>query len=121
MDNLDIIQIPIKVKSRNQIDKLHWAEKSKLKKEYALLIRNQIKLKKLNKADFKKKYKLCIYSYRTRLIDPDNLVGGCKQLIDALCDEGFIFDDSHKCVELEVDQYKMKKENFTIITRKCLL
>jgi len=120
MENMDIIQIQTAIKSRNLIDKLHWAEKRNLKNDYIFLIRNQMHIKKLKKASYNSRYKLGIYSYRKRLLDPDNLVGGCKQLIDALCDEGFIYDDNPKCVVLDIDQYKLT-QNFTIITRKCIL
>ena len=42
--------MPIKIKSRNEIDKYHWAKKSRLKKEYCLLVRNQMRLNKIKKA-----------------------------------------------------------------------
>ena len=100
---LDVI-----IKSRNILDKMHWAAKRKLKQEYALLIRNQMRTKKhynelITKPTF---FTLEIVSYRKRLLDYDNLVGGCKQLIDAMVDEQFIWDDSPKYLDLRVKQVK---------------
>jgi hypothetical protein len=83
---------------------------------YALLIRNQMKLNKIPDADAKK-YRLVIISIRKRLLDPDNLIGGCKHLIDALIEENFIFDDSPEYITLKVEQVT-GKEDRTIISRK---
>ena len=114
-NNVYRIALPIKIKSRNKLDRQHWAEKRRNKKTYALLIRNQMRLRKVPKAK-EEKHTLIITSYRKRKLDPDNLVGGCKQLIDALVDEDFIFDDSAKYIDLQVEQHKAP-ENLTIITR----
>ena len=98
--------LPITIKSRNILDRLHWSKKSMLKKEYALLIRNQMKLKKHYSSPIKepKFFTLEIVSWRKRLLDYDNLVGGCKQLIDAMIDEQFIWDDSPQYLDLRVKQ-----------------
>ena len=98
--------LPITIKSRNILDRLHWSKKSMLKKEYALLIRNQMKLKKHYSDPVKepKFFTLEIVSYRKRYLDFDNLVGGCKQLLDAMIDEQFIWDDSPKYLDLRVKQ-----------------
>ena len=67
----------------------------------------------------KEKYIIMIISYRKRLLDKDNLYGGsCKQLIDAMVDEGLIHDDSPSYVDLKVEQFKAK-EDHTMVIRKC--
>jgi len=100
--------LPITIKSRNVLDRLHWAKKRRLKQEYALLIRNQMRTKphygKLITEPTK--FTLEIVSYRKRYLDFDNLVGGCKQLIDAMIEEQFIWDDSPKYLDLKVKQVK---------------
>ena len=63
------------------------------------------------------KYKICILSYRKKKLDYDNLVGGCKGLIDALIDEEFIFDDSPDYIDLHVEQH-ITNRYLTIITRR---
>ena len=103
---LDII-----IKSRNILDRMHWAEKRKLKQEYALLVRNQMRTKPhyhklIKETTF---FTLEIVSYRKRYLDFDNLVGGCKQLIDAMIEEQFIWDDSPKWIDLRVKQVLNKE------------
>ena len=112
----DIIELPLKIKSRNILDREHWAIKRKSKKEFGLFIRNQMRLRKIKKAECKK-YKINILSYRKKKLDYDNLVGGCKQLIDALIDEEFIFDDSPDYIDLHVEQH-ITNRYLTIITRR---
>ena len=64
------------------------------------------------------KFDLIIHSFRKKLLDFDNLVGGCKHLIDALIDERFIFDDSPKYLTLTVEQFVGGKEYSTAIYRR---
>ena len=45
----------------------------------------------------------------TRLLDADNLAGGCKPLIDQLRYAGLIPDDSPEQVEITFTQTKVKK------------
>ena len=114
--------LPITIKSRNVLDRLHWAKKSMLKKEYALLIRNQMRLNDIEQVKNPKKLNLSIVSVRKRLLDYDNLVGGCKQLIDALIEENYIYDDSPKWLEMNIQQVLNKdceesQRNKTLIRR----
>jgi Holliday junction resolvase RusA-like endonuclease len=115
--SIDLITLPVKIKSLNEMYKAHWAVKKRLKQEYALLIRNQMNINKIRKISEPEKVSLYILSFRKRKIDYDNLVGGCKHLIDALCDEGFLYDDSPKfIIKLIVEQMKSKTE-YTLIKR----
>ena len=110
-----VITLPIRIQSRNVLDRQHWAVKRKDKKMYSLLVRNQMRLHKIPLAD-PKKYKISIISMRKRQLDYDNLVGGCKYLIDALIDEQFIFDDSPKYLDLKISQV-VSDEYSVIISR----
>ena len=98
--------IDVIIKSRNVLDKMHWAAKRLIRKEYALLIRNQMRLNPIyGEAEEGRKYTLEIVSYRKRLLDYDNLVGGSiKQLLDAMTSENFIWDDAPKYIDLRVKQ-----------------
>ena len=117
----DEIKIPFGVKSRNHIDKLHWSQKSELRSTYQLLIRNQMMLNKLDSAWAGESFDLEIIAYVKRKYDYDNLVGGCKQLIDALCNEGFVWDDDPKHIgKMTITQEKINGKNaqaYTIIRR----
>ena len=113
----DILELQKKIQSNNILLRKHWAAKARDKKEWALLVRSQMRLKKIRKAKDKEKFTIMIISYRKRLIDIDNLWGGCKQLIDALTEEELIYDDSAKYVDLKIEQYKSKQDH-TMIIRK---
>ena len=115
----DIITLPNKIESRNILDRKHWAVKRRSKKIWALLVRNQMKLKKIRESEVGEKFKLTIISYRKKLLDYDNLVGGVKQLLDACSDEKLIWDDAPKYLDLKVEQYKSKKYETIIIREKA--
>tara|TARA_R110000824_G_scaffold176451_2_gene355433 strand:+ start:6351 stop:6707 length:357 start_codon:yes stop_codon:yes gene_type:complete len=117
--NPDVLVLNNKIESRNVLDRQHWAVKRKSKGIWALFVRNQMKLCKVEKSKEGERFKLTIISYRKRLLDKDNLYGGIKGLLDACIDEELIYDDSPKYLDLEVDQYTCKKEE-TIIIRKPL-
>ena len=115
----DTIILDVRSKSRNQIDKLHWAVKRELKKKYQLLVRNKMRLGKISPARGNEEYELWINSHRMRKLDLDNLVGGLKQLIDPLVSEKFLFDDDTKYVpKMRMTQTKASKGHERIeITR----
>ena len=68
-------------------------------------------LQSIKKADTGQKFRLGIISYRKRLLDKDNLYGAHKVLIDALCDEGFIWDDDPGRLVLTVTQRVANKSS----------
>ena len=116
--NDDILTIPMKVESRNVLDRKHWAVKRDSKKIWGLFVRNQMRLKKIREAEVGEKFTLTIISYRKKLLDYDNLVGGCKQLLDACSEEKLIWDDAPKYLDLKVEQYIAKKYQTIIIREK---
>ncbi len=106
--------IPIKIKSRNQTDRLHWAVKSKIKKEYCLLIRNMMRLHKIKKLENNEKCIVAIISHRKRLLDYDNL--DVKLLLDAMTQEKLIVDDAAKYIGKPIiEQHKTKDERTEIV------
>ena len=117
---MERIVIPDKIHSLNVLNNYHWGKKLRLKKQYQLLIRNQMRLWDRKKCEIHDVFDLKIISYRSRLLDQDNLIGGSKLLIDALCDEGFIWDDCPKYLRTaEYHQTKRKgMENKTLIERR---
>jgi len=116
----ELIEIPAKIYSRNQMDKFHWSKKRKIRQDYQILVRNQMTLNKISKVELGAVCTLAIVCCRKRLLDYDNLVGGCKQLIDALTHEGFIFDDAPKYLENpKIEQIKAPTE-YIYISREIL-
>ena len=114
----DILTIPHKVESRNQLYRKHWAVKIQCKKIWALFVRNQMRLKKVRESEVGEKFKLTIISYRKKKLDLDNLYGGVKQLLDACSDEKLIWDDAPKYLDLKVEQQISTKYETIIIREK---
>lgn len=56
------------------------------------------------KVEWKERRYAAITSFRKQLLDPDNLVGGAKLLVDALVDQRLLFDDSKKYTEIIYSQ-----------------
>jgi len=52
-----------------------------------------------------------------RLLDPDNLAGSCKALVDQLRYAGLIPDDSEKACQIEYNQLQVKKSQITTYVR----
>ena len=50
-----------------------------------------------------------------RRIDYDNLWGGVKQLIDAMSNEGFIFDDCFTYLDTALEQIKSKEFKIIVV------
>ena len=117
-NGFETITIDHKVFSRNAIDKMHWAEKGRLKGQYRILIRNQMRLNKIKATEDKCVIK--IECYVKRLMDTDNMWGGLKQFIDALCTENFIFDDSTTWLNIkEIRQIKAKESKIVVERMVC--
>tara|TARA_Y100000310_G_scaffold335658_1_gene418222 strand:+ start:662 stop:1225 length:564 start_codon:yes stop_codon:yes gene_type:complete len=119
---IEKITIPMIVESRNKIDEMHWTDKQTLKKTYRVFIRSQMSRNKILEADIAAKYSLEIITYRQyKIRDYDNLVGGAKQLLDALALELFIWDDASEYIEdVKIRQEKVssKEEQYTSIVRE---
>lgn len=99
--------LPVPTPSANRIWGTHWSKKAKWRKTWAWHVRAE----RLRLGLFPKPKEVgadqttervgkdqaravTIERYGPRLLDHDNLVAGCKQLIDALVAEGFLVDDS---------------------------
>ena len=117
-DNWETLHVDHRVFSRNKIDKMHWAEKGRLKGQYRILIRNQMRLNKIKETE--SKCKIIINCYVTRLIDVDNMWGGLKQFIDALCTENFIWDDAPAWLEIKQIKQIKSKEAKIVVSRLIL-
>lgn len=121
------IKIPMTVHSRNKIDQMHWSEKRKLRQDYQIFVRQQMSHFRYAKAEPEEMFSIDITACRIREIkDHDNLVGGCKQLIDALSNELFIWDDESKYIGMpNIRQHKLTGVNkeegdFILVSRSTL-
>ena len=113
----DTIEIDHRVFSRNMIDRMHSSKKQRLKGQYRILIRSQMRLHKIKPTE--EKCELRINCYVKRLMDYDNVVGGLKQFIDAMCTENFIHDDSPKWLDI-IDIKQIKAPDFKIVVERVV-
>ncbi len=105
---MQIIEIPIKTTSLNKIQGRHWSRAHRLKTLWDTWIG-------IKKRGARGPYKnVRITCHRKQLLDPDNFIGGCKQLVDALKWHDLIKDDSEKHVSIDYEQAVSKKDK-TII------
>ena len=99
------VEIPMKVESLNVLLRLHWASRRRLKNQWAIMLKSRLH-------EAKRAYKFVqIHAFRNRLLDYDNLVGGCKEaIVDNLKDLGFIEDDSPDKVNVIYNQSKVRRD-----------
>lgn len=118
----EIIKLPFVPPSPNQTLREHWSVRSKRRNQYQLIVRSEMNKWKFDKAEPKQPFNLEIETIRKRRLDIDNLYGSMKSLIDALCNELFIWDDDTvHLTKLKVTQQTCKetgeKEEYTLIRR----
>lgn len=87
------LDLPMAVPSLNAMNKMHWAKRNRLRGEWQWLVKAAV-LNDRIKVHIIPRAKLTIERYGPKKLDNDNFVGGAKQLIDSLVNEGFLVDDS---------------------------
>jgi len=102
------ITLPIVTNSPNKMLRMHWTERYKIQKDYGYLLKAAIEDKHRIKYMYEYR-KVEIFSYRKQLLDPDNLVGSVKLLLDAIEEAGLIWEDSPEYLSLSVFQEIDKK------------
>ena len=104
------ITIPIVTLSLNELLRMHPYARTRLKKFYRGYIEGAVHDMKMeiNKLEKPKKRKVEIRSFRVRVLDLDNLIGGAKLLTDSLKELGLIWDDSPDYIDLSVTQFRDK-------------
>ena len=91
--------------SPNLTLRMHWREQRRLTKTWDIEVLCAINgLEEVRKARFEEHRDVKIIRYGRKLLDPDNLVGSTKMLIDALRHAYLIWDDNPKCLDLIVEQ-----------------
>ena len=104
------ISIPLLVPSLNVLLRMHWAKRRQLKQTWAWAF--AAAQPKLVGSPFRH---VMIHSQRPRLLDYDNLCGGCKEcVVDNLKDFGWIADDSPDAVTIWYYQ-NQGKDPLTVI------
>ena len=96
-----------KVPSQNQSQYRHWSLYMKEKELWFALIRAQLPPRQ----PIQEPVRLCLRSYRVRLMDYANLVGGAKPIPDALVRLGHLKDDSPRWFHCDYFQFQVPKED----------
>lgn len=94
--------------SQNELDSMHWAARGRLKDEWMWMAKANKVARSIPKATGKRR--LTIERHGLGTLDMANLIGGAKQIIDALVDMGIFIDDRPSCLDLEKPvQIKLKR------------
>lgn len=98
------IVVPDLTPTNNVLLRMHWRRRQALNRDWVWLIKaallcNNIDLKKFS---FGKRRHVHIMSYRKKLVDDDNLIGGTKSLIDSLVANKILIDDDPEHLTLVV-------------------
>jgi len=101
------IEIHDSIKSRNSLDKAHWSVRHHYTLKWESLIYYAFKCRP---PKAKGKVMVKIKSFRTGTLDHDNLVGGCKGILDAMKRLGLIIDDTPDLVHVDYEQKRVKRE-----------
>ncbi len=110
------IVVPELTPSNNTLIRMHFRRRSALNIEWVWRIKAALMMDNvdLTKLKFRKKRYVQIISYRKKLVDTDNLIGGAKCLIDSLVKNEILIDDnpSHLClvVQGEIDLKSQRTE-----------
>jgi Holliday junction resolvase RusA-like endonuclease len=100
------LTIPGRLPSLNEMLRMHWAKRRRLKKDMAWGL--MLSAGQPLSAHVGTRKRLChvviIVYQKTRRFDEDNLAGACKPVIDCLKEMGFIYRDSPKWLDLDIRQ-----------------
>ncbi len=98
-----------RILSRNQLDKMHWSQRGKVRQAWTYLFRAQLRMPYTQPLHGDCRALVTIFSHRNRLIDDDNLAGGGKPVLDAMKHVGLIKDDNRTWCRVSYDQYQVPK------------
>lgn len=107
-----MLTLPFMTPSQNTWQRSHWGKQKKLKTAIELLIRvglNELGLYGAARPNCRVRVIIRRYSSHHTSLDRGNFIGGCKPLLDALRDEGVIFDDSERWLEDRYEQHACKR------------
>lgn len=90
--------------SLNKLIRLHWRERQKLQQAWDWEVKVAMRETYQEITFDHPKRNVRIISYRKRISDEDNFVGGLKPLIDALVHNHLLVDDSNKFMTLDPRQ-----------------
>ena len=88
----------------------HWTDYRKMKEAWFYLAKLAVQDLEIPRPKPFELRRLEVTSYRVALLDPDNLKGGMKIMLDALVDAELLYDDGPKFLEFpDPGQVQVKK------------
>lgn len=99
------IRLPRRIPSQNQNQYRHWSHYRTERDLWFVLLRQHLPPKTPPTG----KVRVLIQSFRSRLVDFANLVGGAKPIPDCLKRLGWIHDDSPDFFDCTYEQFKVPK------------
>ena len=102
------ITLPYATPSLNQLIRMHWGARKRLQDDLSFMV--LAKSMAIPKAAPRDRRTVRITRHGPRKLDHDNLVGGCKPLVDALRGARLIHDDNPDCVRVIYTQRTASKK-----------
>jgi len=104
-----IIKVEAATPSPNELNRMHWAERRRLKETFGWLLASALnKLPKIPKATGPRR--LVIERHGRKAMDQDNLAGGAKGLIDCIREQKLVLDDNPNVCQMEFRQIVSRKD-----------
>jgi hypothetical protein len=101
-----LVTIKRRVPSQNQVQYGHWSRYAKERDMWFILLRQQLPPQQSVTVPTR----IAIRSFRTRLLDYANLVGGAKPIPDCLIRLGYLKDDSPDWFRCTYEQFRVGKD-----------
>lgn len=109
------IILPLVTPSLNELLRIHFRKRKRLKQDYEW----QLIASGANDSQYKvngiKKRRVEIRSFRSRLLDQDNFIGGLKPLLDSLVEMDLLLDDGPEYLSLKAEQENSRDQRTEII------
>ena len=104
-----IIKVEAATPSPNELNRMHWAERRRLKETFGWLLASALnKLPKIPKATGPRK--LIIERHGRKVLDQDNLVSGAKAVVDCIKERRLILDDCPSACSMEFRQVVSRRD-----------
>lgn len=109
------IDFPLPSPSLNQWQRMHFHAKKRLRDRYEMVFR--MHANSMTRAKPRQFRHVSIIRHGARELDHDNLVGGCKPILDALERAGLIYSDSPQYLRVDYGQRKASAKRVrTVVT-----